>query len=321
MKINFVGFYSEGGVNDNGINLVEEKNIVEQNLKRNVDGFMFYTPKMLKQMGYSDHVIDFKDPGLVTGNSKMNHIGNCAWRPLILLLELEKLNDGDVIVYRDINCKKYPGLKNFKDFKKTIRKILDFEKYDFAMFRQNEEYVLEQFCKPNIIDEVAINKEFTKNFPLLLSGYVVFKKTDISIEFLKEWNKLCLVEEYINGEKYGELSPKFKWFTPEQAIMGVIISNWVYERKHDIPINFPNYMWNENRNYIDYIIPTKYEYLKLIPKYDTIEGFGNKYTSFIMSYIILLVLLLISIIIHFNNYLIVIIAIYIFYLFLNLHSL
>lgn len=300
MKINYVGFYSEGGDKDRGIDLTKEKKTVEQNLKGNVDGYMFYTPSMLKKMGYSNHMVDYEEPGLVSANAGMNHIGNCAWRPLIILLELQKLNDGDVIVYRDINCVKYPSLKNFDNFKKTIKKVLDFYEYDFAIFRQNEKYVLEQFCKPNIIDEVAIDKEFTKNFPLALSGYVIFKKTDVSIEFLKEWDRLCLVDEYINGQQYGELSPKFKWFTPEQAIMGVLLSNWVYERKHNIPKTFPNFMWDDNRNYIDYSIAKNYDYLKIIHESPVIEGFGKNND---MSYIVLLVLLLFALIIHFNIYL------------------
>ena len=309
MKINFVGFYSQGGDMDKGNDFTAEKNIIEEHVKNEVDDYTFYTPTIIKQMGYSNHVVDFKDPGLVTANNKMNHIGNCAWRPLLLLLELNKLNDGDVVVYRDINCTKYPGLKHFKDFKKTIKKILEFENFDFAMFRQNETFTIEQHCKTNIINDIAINTDFTKNFPLLLSGYLIFKKTDVSIEFLQEWDRLCLIDKYINGEKYGELSPKFKWFTPEQGIMGVLVSNWVYNGKHNIPNKFPNFMWDENRNYIDYIIPKNYGYLELM---NTVEGFSTvKHNN--ISFIVLFVLLILALFLHFNIYISIIITCFILY--------
>ena len=54
-------------------------------------------------MGYDKHMIDFNNAGVVSMNPGMNHIGNCAWRPLIILLELQKLNNNDIVVYRDIH--------------------------------------------------------------------------------------------------------------------------------------------------------------------------------------------------------------------------
>ena len=191
MKIHFVGFYSEGSPNDNGINLTNEKNIVINELKNEVDDYNFYTPKKIIDMGYKDHMIDFKNPGVVSMNPGMSHIGNCAWRPLIILLELQKLQNDDIVVYRDINCKKYPDLKNFKNFKNNVIKILNDVNYDFAISRHSTNEKIIEHCKTNIIRELAINQEFTSEFPLLLSTYLIFKKTNKSIEFLNEWKDAC----------------------------------------------------------------------------------------------------------------------------------
>jgi len=167
-------------------------------------------------------------------------------------------------------------------------------------------------CKTNIIKEVALDEEFTSNFPLLLSTFLIFKKTPISIEFLKEWNRLCLVRKYIDGEPYGVLSKKFKWSTPEQSIMSVIVSNWVYEGKNNIPKTYPNFMINNTtRDFDNYLYPSDFSYLDM---QNTIEGFGKNTNDTV--YYILIGLLIISLIIHFN-YTSIILILCVVYLFLN----
>ena len=58
----------------------------------------------------------------ITMNKNLQYIGFCAWRPLILLLELEKINDGDLLVYRDSNYGKYKELENYDNlYEKCIK--------------------------------------------------------------------------------------------------------------------------------------------------------------------------------------------------------
>lgn len=275
--IHYVGFYSEGNDKDKALDLTIEKNIIETNLKKKVDGYKFYTPSIIKQLGYHNHMLEF-EPGLVSQNKGMNMVGNCAWRPLIILLEMEKIKDNDIVVYRDINCNKYPTLKNFNNFKTKVKQILKDVDYDFAIARHDTRITIIEHCKTNIIKEVALDEEFTSKFPLLLSTFLIFKKTPISIEFLKEWNRLCLVRKYIDGEPYGVLSKKFKWSTPEQSIMSVIVSNWVYEGKNNIPKTYPNFMINnKTRDFDNYLYPSDFSYLK--------EGYGTKTPNYNTYYI------------------------------------
>ena len=262
MKMNLVSFYTEGNNNDKGSDLTEAKNIIINSAKDNVDNISFYTPKILRDMGYHYHVKEYNNLGLVYMNPKFNLIGFAAWKPLIILLELEKMKNGDILVYRDINVIKYPQLKNYINFKKNIINIMNRVNFDFFIPRENNTLCLEQFCKTNIINDLAINPEFTKKFPLLIVNLIIVRKSKISIKFIKEWLMYCEVEKYINGEQYGKLSPKFKWFCPEQCILGVIVSNWVYQRKYNIPLKYPNIICKDR--YIDNLItPTNYKYLKL----------------------------------------------------------
>ena len=293
--IHYVGFYSEGNGKDKALDLTMEKNIIETNLKKKVDGYHFYTPSIIKELGYHNHMLEF-EPGLVSQNKGMNMVGNCAWRPLIILLEMEKIKENDIVVYRDINCNKYPTLKNFNNFKTKVKQILKDVDYDFAIARHDTPITIIEHCKTNIIKEVALDEEFTSKFPLLLSTFLIFKKTPISIEFLKEWNRLCLIRKYIDGEPYGILSKKFKWSTPE----------------HNIPKKFPNFMINnKTRDFDNYLYPSDFSYLK---NQNTIEGFGKNTNDKV--YYILFGLLVISLIIHFN-YTSIILILCVVYLFLN----
>ena len=49
-----------------------------------------------------------------------------------------------------------------------------------------------------------------------------------------------MIDKYIDGEQYGELYPEFRWHTCDQAILNVLISNYVYQNKYNIPKNYPN---------------------------------------------------------------------------------
>jgi hypothetical protein len=254
-KIYFVGFCSEGEEYDKGLNLSKSKEMLINSLQDKNIEYTFYSPRILKEKGYGEFVKEHESAGLLHGsNANMNLVGFCAWKPLILLLELEKVNEGDIVVYRDCNCEKYPQIKDFDHFKNHIDEIMDIVQFDFFMpIGRGKQDTIEQFCKSNVIEELAINKEFTKHFPMLIANFIVCRKSNTTIEILNEWKKYCLVDKYINGEQHGELYPGFLWHTPEQGILSVLISNYVYTGKYNIPKNYPNLMF-DNRDITKKII-------------------------------------------------------------------
>jgi hypothetical protein len=231
---NLVLFHSEGPPHDKAYKLGRYINIILNSAKPNVDNVRTYTPRILRKMGYEEFVKEYPSCGLANRNSGINNIGFCAWKPLILKLELDKVNDGDVVVYRDCNCRKYGELANYNNFRELCLKFLELCGTDFFMPIQNNKYKLRQFVKTNVIKDLAINYEYSLDFPLTLAGLIIIKKSEFSTQILEEWLEKCKIPEYINGEQYGDLDPQFKWYTPEQGILGVIISNYVY--KNIIPI-------------------------------------------------------------------------------------
>ena len=101
-------------------------------------------------------------------------------------------------------------------------------------------------------------------FPGLFVGlFTIIRKSNVSIELLKEWEKACLNDKWINGEKYGDLHPSFRWICPEQSIFGVIIANWVRKKKHNIPKNYPfiGFRQRDINQMFVYNKDTDYQYL------------------------------------------------------------
>lgn len=292
MKINLVSFYSENEPYDKGINLLESKDIFITSAKDHVDNIFLYSPRILKEKNFEYSVKEYPVSDLVTMNPNTNFVGFLAWKPLIMLLELKKMNDGDILVYRDINCLKYPQLKNFNNFKENIIKLLDICKFDFFISFDPYGFTAENLCKTNIIKKLGEDHKFSYNYPMLIANFIIVRKSRISEELLNEWLENCKIEEYIDGLKYGELSEKFTRSTSEQSILTIIIANWIRKCKYNIPKTYPEVIL-EGRNYDRPIIRPEFNHLDFIKNEDVCSDLikANKYnkTFELITNIILLI--------------------------------
>ncbi|MEJ6121844.1 hypothetical protein MT390_08155 [Vibrio sp. 2-Bac 85] len=238
-KTNLVFFYSEGAPFDNALDLKENKDLVLKYAQGHVDEISAYNPRRLKELGYEKYVKEYDSTGLVTLNAGMSKIGFSAWNPLIMLLELEKMNDGDVLIYRDANIKKYEQLADYEQIREIANTCLEICSFDFFIANHDHPVKNREITKTNVLRELGEGHEFSFEFPTLHANFIIVRKSDISIALLQEWLTACENEEWINGEQYGELDEQFSHSTSEQAILSVIISNWIRKRKHMIPLQYP----------------------------------------------------------------------------------
>ena len=262
-KITLVLFYSQGYPYDKGLDLEESKNLTLKYAKDNINNISCYNISKLKEMNFFKYIKEYDNSGVVSANPCAELTGFYAWKPLIILLELEKMNYNDILVYRDVNCIKYPQYQNYNNFKNNIINLLKKCNFDFLITRENDEYTIEQFCKTNVIRELGEDNIFTYNFPLLIANLIIIKKTDISLILLKEWLEACENEKWIDGNIYGNMSNKFNWHTPEQSILSIIIANWIRKKKYNIPLKYPNIIL-ENREIDRIKIPNNFNYLEFL---------------------------------------------------------
>ena len=260
--IKLILFYSEGPPNDNSNNLTHAKDLMIKQYSTEVDEIIVYTPSILRDMGYHQCVKECHRVGVVCSNHKHNYIGFCAWKPLIIKLELLKSNKDDIIFYHDINCIKYPQYLLFGNIKNFINTIFTKCDYDF-FFPQEHSNPLYKWCKTNVIRELGNDDEFNYKFSQICVNCCIFKNTDISLLLLDEWIEACNNDTWLNGEIYGKLIKGFRYHCPEQGILNNIVANWIKTNKNNIPKKYPFiYFTNRNINEINDI--TDYDYLKYL---------------------------------------------------------
>jgi hypothetical protein len=278
--MHYISFCSEGEPNDRGINLSNSKKMIAEILETRSPkmNYFFYTPKFLRDHGFHEFVKEYEKSGVVSMNPQMNLVGFCAWKPLIILLEMEKMRDGDIVIYRDCNCEKYGQLKQFgDDFEKNVNKIMDICKFDFFIPQENENMFVVNHVKSNVINDLAIDVEFTKKFPLLIANILICRKSPTSIAILEDWKNKCSVDAYINGETYAEPYDGFRWYTPEQGILSVLISNYVLQGKYGIPPNYPNINL-ENREINNIVIVDEKKKRKAAENFSDLYSVSNPTT-------------------------------------------
>jgi hypothetical protein len=263
MKIKLVLFFSEGSPHDKAKPLAYANELMNNKYKDVFDEIISYSPRILKEMGYGEFCKEYKDAGVCSGPARQQMIGFCAWKPLIIKLELQKCDKDDIIVYHDINCLRYPMYLKFTDLKETILKILEECKYDF-FFPQEHNNQLKRWCKLNVLMELGENHPFNHNFSQVCVNFMIAKNTQVTLDLLNEWQEACMNEKFIDGETYGYKQLKDFYFScPEQSILNNILANWIRKGKNNIDIHYP-FICLDGRNINKYFPITDYSYLQYL---------------------------------------------------------
>ena len=265
--INFTSFYSEGPPNDEGVDLSDCVPEIEKNAKRHFNEITFYTPKKLEALGYK--IKKHKHTKMI--EKLPYNLGLMAFRPFIFLKELDKLKDGDILVHRDINWKKYSNYKDYVDIENLAKKWLDICKFDFFMPHHSPEHdynywKIKGCTKRNVIRELGEDHPFTYNFPILHAYMFVMRKSKATIELMTEWLRAMENDTWLNGELYQE-DHHPDWdpicHAVDQSIISVIIANWIRKGKYNIPKKYPLIYFN-HRNIHDIGYYPNHDYLKYL---------------------------------------------------------
>jgi hypothetical protein len=263
MKIKLVLFFSEGPPHDNAKSLSYPNQLMIDKYRNSFDEIISYSPRILKQLGYGDFCKEYENAGVCSGPARQQMIGFCAWKPLIIKLELQKCDKDDIIVYNDVNCLRYPIYLEFKNIKENILSILSKCKYDF-FFPQEHENALKHWCKRNVLVELGEDHIFNYNFSQVCVNFMIAKNTKITFDLLNEWQEACMNERFIDGETYGYTQLKeFVFSCPEQSILNNILANWIRKRKNNIDVRYPFiYLWDRDIN--NHCPITNYSYLQYL---------------------------------------------------------
>jgi hypothetical protein len=196
-----------------------------------------------------------------------NVVGLYSFKVVMMLHELSKMNDGDLLVYHDINYEKYPKYKNFEDIIEVALECLDKCGSDFFVpfhdqYMENYDTVrLVHQTKTNVIRELGEDHPFSYNFPQVHAYIFIMRKSAETIEILNEWKSAMENEEWLDGKQYGEMDPRFcGWTLIDNALLSMVIANRV--RRNKLPERYPG-LYFSDRNIHKLHEWTNYSHLKV----------------------------------------------------------
>jgi len=141
-----------------------------------------------KSVAYSDSNIsdEFKEDNKSIFFSSRGG-GYWIWKPYIILDMLNKINDGDYLIYMD------SGARLIGDPSEYLNLIDDRGILAFSMVQKTSKWT-----KGDCFYEInKNNKEDFKDSNQLQGTYIFFRKCEYSISFVKKWLELCCRENLI----------------------------------------------------------------------------------------------------------------------------
>lgn len=152
---------------------------------------------LMRQMGYN--VIEYSPENLSQNFKEKNKnilskeigAGYWVWKPYIILEEINKSNEDEIIFYIDsgdlIN-------ESFGEYLSD-----HFKHFDYILYEGDR--INSDYTKPEVFQELKLGDEY-KNAIQLEAGICGFKKTEKNIKFLNEWLELCQNQKLVSDDRY-----------------------------------------------------------------------------------------------------------------------
>jgi hypothetical protein len=166
--------------------------------------------------------------------SQPRGIGYWCWKPYIILETMKSLSDGDIVIYSD--C----GIEVIENLDPLIR--ICSEKQPVLLFA-NGNFENATWAKRDCF--VLMNCD-TKKYSQGLqvdAAFALFRKSEIAIQFLEEWQKYCL-DERVVGDLPNTCGKKNYWGFQQhrwdQSVLSLLAIKYGIEL-HRVPTQFGNH--------------------------------------------------------------------------------
>jgi hypothetical protein len=160
--------------------------------------------------------------------------GGCwLWKPYIILTTMNQLKEGDLLFYID---SKYYFVESFHSLYETP---MNEKGQDILVWKNkpNEEITyLKNYCKMDVIQKCDANDiVFNQHAECCWAGAIVLRKTEFTVNVVKEWLRLCSVYENISDSpSLLANQPEYIDHRHDQALLSIVL------HKHNISFeSFP----------------------------------------------------------------------------------
>lgn len=149
--------------------------------------------------------------------------GFWVWKPFVILECLEKMKDGDVLLYTDMGCHlDYRGKYHFMKYWEEIK----YNQSGFLVSNLEPERTDKVWTKGDLLDYFAVrNESYVIDTPQLQSGIIFIRKEKQTVDVIKQWLGV-FYENFRLADDSPSLSPNFDGFKEhrfDQSILSVLL--------------------------------------------------------------------------------------------------
>jgi hypothetical protein len=141
--------------------------------------------------------------------------GMWIWKPYIILDALEKIEDGDFVVYADTSL-------FFIEDPKVLFDLCE-KNSGFFFIQMDSSWNLSTLVKRELFHFLQIDKEEYYSAPMTEAYFMIFQKNAHTIDFVKGWLKWCLVEKYVRPIMFTDIEnpPQYKGHPCDMPLLAV----------------------------------------------------------------------------------------------------
>lgn len=169
--------------------------------------------------------------------------GYWSWKPYIILEQLKKLENDDFMIYMDASRYETDGFKNscLDTIKFMIKNKLDILP-GFKTKNRNYEMI-----KPTCLDFYNLNNNEFKNKLNVFTSPMILRKTNFTLNFIKEWLDGCLIENNVSHHDLSNIGGKIHIY--DQAVLNCLLYKYQiksYEPHTDEELEFRKHTYYFN---------------------------------------------------------------------------
>ena len=174
-KVYLLSFYTEGFPADSGVNLTSIAEQFFQYAKPHFNQVFMANPTSICTFdkNFLPLVKDYTDYDSLNAaryslphNKEWAKVGFMMWKPRLIRVMLEKINEGDILLFHDINFKKYPQyLSHMQEWPDELASI--HQAGEVILFRDSYKPLCID-CKSHLINKFIIMIGFIKSTIIFL---------------------------------------------------------------------------------------------------------------------------------------------------------
>lgn len=144
------------------------------------------------------------------------------WKPTIILHELTKLEENDLLCYLDTGF--YINKKGKEKFYQYINSV----KHDYELLAvKGNSSVEKHWTKRDLFKLLDCDSQRYTDTEQICSGCMIFKKNHRTIELLTAWQKVCMISHAVNDDpSFNENYAGFVEHRHDQSVFGLLVKKF-----------------------------------------------------------------------------------------------